>query len=123
MKTTRTATVDMMQVPCWVVAYNTLTGKSRTELETLARRNGWDGKTFGVTVMTLMLMYWELTGRKPSLGASRNVREAGVTVGRFNDPTFTGLVVCEGHVMPCVRGRITNLCGHRDFVIQFIVAM
>ena len=123
MKTTRTYTVDSLAIPCWVVAFQTLTGKSRTELEALALKNGWDGKTFGVTVQTLLLMLWDITGKRPSLAASKPLREAGITAKGFNAPHFTGLVIVHGHVMPCIRGRVSNFCGHGDQTVEFIAAL
>jgi hypothetical protein len=117
---TKTFTVAATSVPCWVVALQTVTGASREEIERLARKNGWDGVTFGATVMVTMMTLWDLTGRKPSTKGMKEVVAAGTTARQFNDPTFTGLVIVDGHVMPAVKGRVSNFCGFGDHPITII---
>jgi hypothetical protein len=120
MKRTKTFTVAATNVPCWIVALNTITGASREEIECLARKNGWDGISFGTTIAVAMMTLWDLTGRQPSAKGTKEVIDAGLTARQFSDPSFTGLIFVNGHVMPAVNGRVSNFCGFGDYPIEVI---
>jgi len=41
----------------------------------------------------------------------------------FDEKTrFTGMLFVSGHVMPVVRGRMSNFCGHGDEPITFLMS-
>jgi len=107
---------------CWIVALETVLKASPEKIETVARQNGWDGVKPCLTVNEFALTLWDLTGKKMSFAGTKEITDLNKTPKQFSETTqFTGYIIVDGHVMPCVKGRVSNYCGYGDYPIILIV--
>ena len=108
--------VPEWEKPCWIVAINKTLGTPEKRIRELAKKAGWDGKTFGAQIHQTIQVAWDLIGKMPDLSLTKAAR--GMTPKTFSgsDKTEgkTGMVFTKGHVMPMVNGKVSNYNGHGD---------
>jgi hypothetical protein len=105
--------VPEWEKPCWVVAINQTLGTPETKIKALAKKAGWDGKSFGAPVHTTIQIAWDVIGKMPDLSQTKAAKD--MTPKEYSSTTkFTGMVFTRKHVMPMVNGKVSNFNGHGD---------
>lgn len=95
---------------CWLVALAKVTGRDEAEIKAAAQKNGWDGKSFGLSVAATISTLWSIRGSKPKMDIS--VR--GKTPKSISFASKTGLLFTAAHVMPIINGVVSNFNGYGD---------
>jgi hypothetical protein len=105
--------VPEWEKPCWIVAINQTLGTPEAKIKALAKKAGWDGKSFGAPVHTAIQVAWDVIGKMPDLSQTKAAK--GMTPKEYSSKTnLTGMVFTSKHVMPMVNGRVSNFNGHGD---------
>ena len=108
--------------PCWIVALKRTTGASESKIKQLAKKEGWDGQEFGLPTAKTISILWELIGKKPDFTETAKILKTPTTPKRYSGTTkLTGLVFTDAHVMPMIRGEVSNFNGHGDDVVKAVV--
>lgn len=102
--------------PCWLVAIHKTLGTDKEKIKKLALRNGWNGVDEGAKIHTVLQIVWDLIGHMPDVTLTKPA--AGMTPRQFSGSelagTMRGLVFTREHVMPLVRGAVSNFNGYGD---------
>lgn len=105
--------VPEWEKPCWIVAINKTLGTPEAKIKELAKKAGWDGKSFGAAVHQTIQVAWDLIGKMPDLSQTKAAK--GMTPKEYSGKTnLTGLVFTRKHVMPMVNGTVSNFNGHGE---------
>lgn len=110
--------------PCWVVAINKTLGASDDKIKTLAKSNGWDGKTESLSVQGVIGVTADLLGQIPDLSLTKPARDSKMSAKEFSGSDFaagkSGLVFTRKHVMPMINGRLSNFNGHGEEAVAAV---
>lgn len=100
---------------CAIVAAATLSGLPYRKVKFLAEQSyGYAGK--GLPLWAAVALAEDCLARKRT---RLRVRKAGTP--KTLKERFTGLVFTAGHVMPCVKGQVSNFCGHGEELMTLTV--
>lgn len=108
--------VPEWEKPCWITAIRKTLGTSEERIKELAKKVGWDGQAFGLSISHTIQVAWDLIGKMPDLSLTKEAQ--GMTPKAFSGSKTTqaktGLVFTKNHVMPMVKGVLSNYNGHGD---------
>jgi hypothetical protein len=79
----------------------------------IARRFGWDGVAFGLSIADTIHIAVAISGKPFDLSQTKAAKS--MTARQYSGTTkLTGLVFVRGHVMPMVKGALSNFNGYGD---------
>jgi hypothetical protein len=105
--------VPEWEKPCWIVGITKTLGVTDAKVKKLALKNEWDGVSTGLAIKSVLLIVWDLIGHMPDLSLTKDAK--GMTARQFSGKTTArGLVFTKAHVMPMVRGQVSNFNGHGE---------
>lgn len=114
--------VPVWGLPCWLHAICETTGASEARVKKLAKKEGWDGKSFGITTTQVIGIIWDIYGKMPDLTLTKIAK--GKTPKQFSGEQLggaaNGLVFTKAHVMPMLNGVVSNYNGHGDDPITVV---
>jgi hypothetical protein len=109
----RAASAPDWERSCWIVALEKTLRVPEKRITDVARSFGWDGVTFGLSVADTIHIAVAITGKPFDLSATKAAK--GMTARQYSGTTkLTGLVFVKGHVMPMVKGALSNFNGYGD---------
>lgn len=112
--------VPQWEKSCWIVAISEVLGVPDERVKKVAKQNGWDGQSFGLSIQNTIATFWQILGRKPNFLHIDNYKH--LTPKEFSGTTqLNGLVFTKGHVMPMQRGRVSNFNGHGEDPVLLVV--
>lgn len=114
--------VPEWEKPCWIVALTRTLGVSESRVKSAARSNGWDSKSSGLPLSTVISVAWDFLGYQPDLSLTKAA--SSYTVRRLSASHIvngkTGIVFTKSHVMPLVDGHLSNFNGHGDEMVVVV---
>lgn len=106
--------------PCWLHALTKIFSKTDIEIQKLAKAEGWDGKSEGLPTNKVISIAWELYGEKPDFSQTKEARNQ--TPKSYSGKTkLTGLVFTSSHVMPMIKGVVSNFNGYGDDPVAAVI--
>jgi hypothetical protein len=111
-------------MPCWLHAILETTKVSEARVKRLAVNEGWDGKSEGLMVKQVIGIVWNIYGEMPNLNLTREAKDK--TPKEFSahklGKLHTGLVFTRAHVMPMIKGVVSNFNGYGEELITVVAS-